>query len=79
MQQSKLTLKLKKRTIEKGKAFVRKRKTSLSQLIENYLDKITAEPENSGISPLVKSLSGIMKGKDSDKKGYADYLQKKYK
>jgi Family of unknown function (DUF6364) len=77
--QSKLTLKLKKRTIEKGKAFANKRRTSLSRLIENYLDKITSDTDDQEISPLVKSLSGVLKGKESDKKGYTHYLQKKYK
>jgi phage gp29-like protein len=77
--QSKLTLKLKKKTIERGKAFASKKNTSLSRLIENYLDRITAEDKDQEISPLVKSLSGVLKTKSFDKRDYASYLQKKYK
>jgi len=76
---AKLTLKLKKRTIDKGKMFARKRKTSLSKMIENYLERLTSNEEQE-ITPLVKSLSGVVKNLPADyKKGYADYLDKKYK
>ena len=75
--ETKLTLKLKKRTIERGKAFAKKRKTSLSRLIENYLDKITIEKEKIEITPLVKSLTGVVASKAA-KKDYADFLRKKY-
>jgi hypothetical protein len=76
--ETKLTLKLKKKTIEKGKVFAKKRKTSLSRLIENYLNKVTTESEEIEITPLVKSLSGVIHKKV--KKGdYASYLQNKYR
>ncbi len=76
---TKLTLRLKKKTIERGKIFARKRKTSLSKMIENYLDKLTGWEEEE-ITPFVKSLSGVLKGESAEhKKGYADYLERKYK
>jgi hypothetical protein len=34
--ESKLTLTLQKKTIEKGKAYARKKRTSLSKLVESY-------------------------------------------
>jgi hypothetical protein len=77
--ETKLTLRLKKKTIEKGKVYAKKRKTSLSKMVENYLDKITLISHEE-ISPVVKSLSGVMKGVSHEyKKGYAEYLDKKYK
>lgn len=79
MDEVKLTLKLKKKTIEKGKRYARKRNTSLSKMIENYLEKITQQ-EGDEITPLVKSLSGVLKGESLDyRSGYADYLDRKYK
>ena len=79
---AKLTLKLEQSVIEKAKDFAKKQQISLSRLIENYLLSITNE-ENSEekITPLVKSLSGIIDlPNDIDyKKGYADYLSNKYK
>jgi Family of unknown function (DUF6364) len=79
---TKLTLKLEQDIIEKAKDYAKVHKTSLSKLIENYLQRITSEPkESEKITPLVKSLSGIIKlPKDfDDKKAYGDYLTTKYK
>ncbi len=78
---TKLTLRLKKKTIERGKTFAKKRKTSLSKMIENYLDKITTvSVDEEAITPLVKSLSGVLKNVPIGYKNeYADFLGKKYK
>jgi len=79
---TKLTLKLNSLIIEKAKEYAKARKTSLSGLIEYYLQKLTEDkkPEKK-ISPLVKSLSGVIDlPPDEDvKKNYADFLTKKYK
>ena len=78
---AKLTLSLDKKTIEQAKEYARRKNTSLSKLIENYLAKVTTEEkEGIVISPLVKSLSGVIKltrGEDA-KKAYSDYLADKY-
>ena len=79
---TKLTLKLEQEIIEKAKDYAKLRKTSLSKLIENYLQRITSQPEETEkITPLVKSLTGIINlPEDLDhKKSYADYLISKYK
>lgn len=75
--ETKLTLKLSKKAIEKGKRYAKKRNTSLSRMVENYLERI-AMVEEEEISPLVKSLSGIASEKHDDKT-YEDFLTKKYK
>lgn len=80
----KLTLKLDEAVIEKAKRYAGSKKTSLSHLIENYLEMLTKGPDKKGkckITPLVKSLSGVITlPKDYDhKKDYADYLSRKYK
>jgi metal-responsive CopG/Arc/MetJ family transcriptional regulator len=79
---TKLTLKLNGDIIEKAKEYAKEKKISLSELIENYLQKVTNEKKNTKtITPLVKSLSGVISlPKDhSHKKEYADYLSNKYK
>jgi hypothetical protein len=59
--ETKLTLKLKKTVIDQAKKYANDHETSLSKLIENYLAAITAESsENEEISPLVKSISGVI-------------------
>jgi len=79
---TKLTLKLNETVIGKAKGFAKKQNTSLSRLIENYLLSITdAQEANDEITPLVKSLSGIIDlPKNADhKKAYTDFLIEKYK
>ena len=76
---SKLTLKLEKEVIEKAKFYAKSQHTSLSRLIENYLMTITSEEDQESITPLVKSLSGIIDLPEDEKDVYSDYLTKKYK
>ena len=79
---TKLTLKLNEDIIEKAKEYAKSKKTSLSGLVENYLQKLTNDKKSENtITPLVKSLSGIISlPKDyNDKKDYTDYLTNKYK
>lgn len=79
---TKLTLKLEETVIEKAKNYAKNHRTSLSKLIENYLLNITNDNQKEEkITPLVKSLSGIIdlpKGYDH-KRDYADFLLNKYK
>jgi hypothetical protein len=79
---SKLTLKLEQDIIEKAKEYARTHNTSLSRMVEGYLQKLTeSKEEKEKITPLVKSLSGIIDlPQDFDhKKDYSDFLVKKYK
>jgi hypothetical protein len=78
---TKLTLKLNKSIIERAKTYARKKNTSLSQLIESYLNFLThPHDDDDGITPLVKSLSGIIElPKDYESRAhYKDHLLKKY-
>ncbi len=80
---TKLTLSIDKEIIQKVKKYASQKKSSLSALIENYLVSVTNDhtADENDISPLVKSLSGVLKldEKSSYKKGYSDYLAGKYK
>lgn len=78
---SKLTLKLDHSVIENAKEYAKSNNTSLSKLIENYLHGITTKPKKkSKVTPLVKSLSGIIDLRNGEeyKKNYADFLVEKY-
>ena len=79
---TKLTLIADKEIIEKAKQYAKSQKISLSRLIESYLSSLTSEKsEEIEISPLVKSLSGVISlENDFDPKvNYADFLLEKYK
>ncbi len=79
--ETKLTLKLKKNVIDRAKKYANERETSLSKLIENYLEAITA-PSNDPdeISPLVKSISGVINLPEdfNHKENYHQFLNEKY-
>ena len=80
---TKLTLKLNQKIIEKAKEYASNRKMSLSRLIEAYLQSLTTENDTSEfeISPFVKSITtGTEIPTDLDyKKDYSDYLIERYK
>jgi hypothetical protein len=79
---TKLTLNVDKAVIERAKEYARSQKISLSRLIESYLDSLTSKnSKDIEITPLVKSLSGVIKlDKDFNyKEAYTDYLMEKYK
>ncbi len=81
--ETKLTLKLNKKVIDKAKEYARNHNVRLSEMVESYLDKITKQKDESksSITPLVESLSGVIHlSADFDfKKEYRNYQSKKYK
>ena len=80
--QTKLTLSLDEAVIAKAKLFSRRRRKSLSKLVEGYLREITAQPSGpSDVTPAVAALTGVIRlsGAAADPKGgYADFLTEKY-
>ena len=82
--ETKLTLRLNGNVIERAKLYARSHEISLSKMIESYLDSLTREKKDenkTSITPLVASLSGVIK-LPSDfeyKKEYRDYITEKYK
>lgn len=78
---TKLTLSLKKEVIQNAKVYAKANNTSLSKLIESYLSMLVKErSEKPAITPLVKSLIGVvdLKGEDP-KEAYRDHIAEKYK
>lgn len=77
---TKLTLKLNEEIIEQAKTYARKKNTSLSKLIESYLSLLVDPNEKQEVTPLVKSLSGVIDlPKDFDHKtNYRKHVVNKY-
>lgn len=77
---TKLTLKLDNSIIEQAKTYAKKKNTSLSKLIESYLGLLVDPKDNEEVTPLVKSLSGVIDlPKNVDyKKDYKKHLLNKY-
>jgi len=82
--ENKLTLRLNNDVIKCAKIYARNHQISLSKMVESYLDSLTQqvdEEKKESVTPLVKSLSGVI-DLPSDfnyKKEYRNYLEKKYK
>lgn len=80
--ETKLTLRLNSKVIERAKSYARSHNTSLSKIIESYLDSVTkSEEHKTFITPLVESISGVIDlPADFDyKKEYHQYLEDKYR
>ena len=78
---TKLTIKLDQNIIEKAKKYAKSKNISLSRMIESYLKAITRDKiQHEDISPLVESLSGIIKIPDGFdfKIDYTNHLLNKY-
>lgn len=79
---TKLTLKLKKSSIERAKKYAKKSKQSLSGMVENYFNMISNNNFESDfeISPNVFELSGIINisEKLNIKEFYGKHLEEKY-
>lgn len=77
---TKLTLNIDQIIIEEAKYYAKSNSISLSKLIENYLLSLTnKKKENTKVSPLVESLTGVISLESEDyKKEYSDYLSNKY-
>ena len=79
---TKLTLTIEQKIIEKAKEYAKEKNRSLSDLIENYLKILTnKEPDQeNNLSPAVESLKGSFKPpKNFDyKKQLQERLEKKY-
>lgn len=57
----KLTISLDNKIIERAKAYTKSNNSSLSKLIESYLNSLTrSNKKRSKITPLVESLSGVI-------------------
>ncbi len=77
---TKLTLKINDSVIEQAKLYAKNKNTSLSKLIESYLNKLITPEESHEITPLVKSISGVIELPEAKnlKQEYRDYILKKY-
>lgn len=77
---TKLTLKLDADIIEQAKTYAKQKNTSLSKLIESYLGLLIDTKETQDVTPLVKSLSGVINLPENVdyKKDYKKHLLNKY-
>ncbi len=75
---TKLTLNISKPVIEKAKRTARKKRTSISRLVEEYLKKISEDNKESIVSSIIKNAPVIKTAQGSEEKILKKRLIKKY-
>ncbi len=76
--QTKLTLRLEDSLIQSAKNYAKQQDKSLSQVVGDYFQILTEQTERPEISPVTKSLVGILESSNVDVKGYKKHLEGKY-
>lgn len=80
MVDTKLTLKLDKGIINRAKEYASETNQSLSRLVEEYFLELTSSKKfKQNLSPRVRKVSGVLKGKSVDyKDSVSNYLIEKH-
>jgi hypothetical protein len=73
----KLTLSVDEEVIGRAKEFAARRGTSVSKLVEEYLDRLTARETRVSEAPVLGRLRGIAAG--ADPATYRRHLERKYR
>jgi hypothetical protein len=77
----KLTLSVNPSVVKRAKVYAARRGTSISSLVEGYLDLVSRPPAAGGapITPLLARLRAELKGLSPDQGAYRRYLTRKYR
>jgi hypothetical protein len=78
--QTKLTLRLDEDLIRRAKSVAKKRSKSVSQLVADYFASLDKKPKQSAddLSPIVRSLKGVLRGTDVDIEDYRGHLEERH-
>lgn len=76
-----LTLRLDDAVVARAKAYAAHQGTSVSHLVEAYLDLLTRPPRaaQENLPPITKRLAGVLKGAREDREAHRRYLVRKYR
>ena len=77
---TKLTLRMDDNLIESAKEYSAKTGKSVSRIVADLFEIIKNDKINreDSLTPTVRSLKGVLKGKQLDEKNYKKYLEEKY-
>lgn len=78
---AKLTLSVDDQVVERAKGYAAQLGTSVSQLVERYLDAVSRPAAASGrdLPPQLLRIRAALKGVKFDREEYIDYLERKYR
>ena len=77
---TKLTLRMEEKLIDKAKSYAKRSGKSVSQLVADFFSVLetTHKGKTDELSPKVRSLKGVLKGSSVTGKGYKKHLEEKY-
>lgn len=73
---AKLTLSVDEEVVARAKKLAAQRGTSVSNLVERYLDQLTSEPAAGDAPPVLSRLRGILRGADPSE--HRRHLERKF-
>jgi hypothetical protein len=77
---AKLTLSVEDSVVERAKVYAAHRKTSVSALVERYLDAVSRPPAAGEVlPPALQRLYGVLRGTHFDRDQHLDHLERKYR
>jgi hypothetical protein len=78
---TKLTLRIDEDLIARAKAYSKKTGKSVSRMVADYLSLLPERSSNEteSLTPIVRSLYGLLRGSTVDEQDYRRYLQEKYR
>jgi len=75
---TKLTLRLDDKLIDRAKRHSAKSGKSVSQLVSDYFELIDTQDTDIEITPRVRSLRGVLAGSNLDERDYRKHLEEKH-
>jgi hypothetical protein len=77
---TKLTLRLDQRLIRRAKAHARRSGKSVSQIVADYFSLLGGQPQTDDqeLTPTVRALKGVLRGRQIDRTAYRKHLEEKY-
>lgn len=76
---SKLTLSVDEQVVKRAKRYANAQGTSVSQIVERFLDLLARPRQRQDEPPVLRRLRGALRGAKADHGAYHRYLEHKYR
>jgi hypothetical protein len=77
MDETKLTIRIDRATLERARQFARQHGTSLTRLVTSHLERLGADDEAADDAPVTRRLTGVLPP-EASLKDYRDHLERKH-
>ena len=77
MDETKLTIRIDRATLERAKRYARDHGTSVTRLVTSHLERLGVGDETGGKAPVTRRLTGVLPA-DASLQDYRDHLERKH-